>query len=696
MELVEGEDLAQRIARGAIPLDEVLPIAKQIAEALEAAHEQGIIHRDLKPANIKVRPDGTVKVLDFGLAKLVDPVGAGPHTGPSVTQSPTITTPAMTAVGMILGTAAYMSPEQARGKAVDKRADIWAFGVVVFEMLTARRPFDGEEISDVLASVLKTDPNWQALPVDTPRTLEGLLRRCLEKDLRRRLQAIGEARVQIDDLLSGTPDAVRTPALSRVPPLWRRALPWSVAGTAVAGSILMLMLWAPWRASATSRVTRTAIPNSGTMALTINTTDRNLAITPDGTHVVYVGNNGSQLLVRALDALEPVAIARGQLQASFSELRGPFVSPNGQWVGFSGGGGLRKVAITGGPSITLASTDGPSAGATWAPDDTIIFATGNPATGLQRVSAAGGTPEVLTRPDRAQGEADHLWPEMLPGGGAVLFTITSQTGDLDTAQVAVRDLRTGAQKVLLRGGSHGHYVASGHLVYVAGGTLRAIPFDRTRLETHGTAVPVLARLAVTGNGAGDFAMAVDGTLVYVDASAGLLVNARTLVWVTRAGKEEPVAAPPRAYEHPRLSPDGTRLAVWSNDQASDIWIWDLGRATLTPSDARPWPGFVSRMDAGQPADHLQLQPRHRPTQSLVASGRRYRRRRSVDDEQQCPVSQRDHTGWDRSRLQRNDADDGPRSAASCPRRYPSCDATAADEVRRAQRNDLARRTVAGV
>ena len=240
-----------------------------------------------------------------------------------------------------------------------------------------------------------------------------------------------------------------------------------------------------------------------------------------------------------------------------------------------------KVAITGGPSITLASLDGASRGATWAPDDTIIFATSNPATGLQRVSAAGGTPEVLTRPDHAQGEADHLWPEILPGGRAVLFTITSQTGGLDAAQVAVRDLRTGTQKVLLRGGSHGHYVASGHLVYVAAGTLRAIPFDPNRLETHGTAVPVLPRLAVTSTGAGDFAVAADGTLVYVDAPGSLAANARTLVWVDRTGKEEPVAAPPRAYEHPRLSPDGTRVALSSSDQENDIWIWDLGRATLT-------------------------------------------------------------------------------------------------------------------
>jgi len=324
------------------------------------------------------------------------------------------------------------------------------------------------------------------------------------------------------------------------------------------------------------RVTRTTITTSGLAALTISGFDRDVALSPDGTHVVYVGNNGTQLFVRALDSLESVAIASGGV------LRGPFVSPDGEWVGFiDSGRGIRKVAITGGPSITLGGLDGGSGGATWAIDDTIIFATSNPTTGLQRVSAAGGMPEVLTRPDRAQGEADHLWPEILPGGRAVLFTITSQTGGLETALVAARDLRTGMQKVLLRGGSHGHYVASGHLVYVAAGTLRAIPFDPDRLETHGTAVTVLPRLAVTGNGAGDFAVAADGTLVHVDAPGNFAANARTLVWVDRSGKEEPVAAPPRAYEHPRLSPDGTRVALFSGDQENDIWTWDLGRATLT-------------------------------------------------------------------------------------------------------------------
>jgi serine/threonine-protein kinase len=579
MELVEGEDLSQRIARGAIPFDEALPIARQIADALEAAHEQGIIHRDLKPANIKVREDGTVKVLDFGLAKLVEAPGTG-SSAAGLSRSPTITSPAMmTGIGMILGTAAYMSPEQARGKVVDKRADIWAFGCVVFEMLTGQRAFEGELISDVLASVLKTDPNWQALPADVPVGVRRLLRRCLEKDPRRRLQAIGEARVHIEDLLSGAPDITVGRAPSHALPLWQRALPWASTGTLAAGLAATLVLWPPWRpATAAPRVIRTTITTSGPAALAIDRLSRDLAVSPDGTHVVYVGNGSTQLFVRAVDALEPVAIA------STTSLRGPFFSPDGQWVGFLDRvSTLTKVAITGGAPIPIARLDNGARGATWAPDDTIIFATTGQTTGLQRVSAAGGTPEVLTRPDHAQGEVSHFWPEILPGGRAVLFTITSQsqTGGIETAQVAVRDLRTGAQKVLLRGGSHGHYAASGHLVYVAGGTLRAIAFDLNRLETHGTSVPVLQRLATKNSGTADFDVATDGTLVYVDAPGNFAANARTLVWVDRSGSEEPVAAPPRAYMQPRLSPDSTRIAVFSLDQESDLWIWDVRRTRLT-------------------------------------------------------------------------------------------------------------------
>jgi len=569
MELVEGETLAERLHRGPLPLTGALRIAAQMAEALEAAHERGVVHRDLKPANVKITPDESVKVLDFGLAKAME----GEPAAANISASPTLSIMA-TQAGMILGTAAYMSPEQARGFPADQRSDIFSFGCVLYEMLTGHQAFQGETASDVLASVLAREPDLNALPPNLNPRLPELLKRCLEKNPKKRWQAVGDLRAEIETIATAPHAAATTAVATRQEPRWRRltfvGVPALVAGAVIAGGVV----WFATRPVA-ARVTRTAITNTGTAALTISNVEPDLAITPDGTQVVYVGNGGTQLFVRALDALEPVAIASGQL-------RGPFVSPDGQWVGFFDNSFLRKVAITGGPPITLASIDAGSRGATWAPDGTIIFATANPATGLQRVSAAGGgTPETLTRPDGAQGEADHLWPELLPGGGAVLFTITSRMGAVDSAQVAVLDLRTGTQKVLLRGGSRGHYVTSGHLVYGAAGTLRAILFDPNRIETGGTAVPVLPRLAITNTGAGNFAMAADGTLVYVDAPGSLGTNARTLVWVDRTGKEETVAAPPRAYEHPRLSPDGTRVALSSSDQEYDVWILDLARTTLT-------------------------------------------------------------------------------------------------------------------
>jgi Tol biopolymer transport system component/tRNA A-37 threonylcarbamoyl transferase component Bud32 len=574
MELVEGEDLAQRLRRGAIPLDEALSIAKQIAEALEAAHDQGVVHRDLKPANIKVRLDGTVKVLDFGLAKLAHPEATAGHS--DVTASPTITSPArMTGIGVILGTAAYMAPEQAKGGEADKRSDIWAFGCVLYEMLAGRRAFDGEDMTDVLGAVVRLEPNWEAISSDVPQPVRTLLQSCLVKERRQRVAAISTALFVLDKVASlapppGTAAAAPTPRR----PLWRRAAT-PVAAALVACAMAGTGVWFVMR-PAHDRVTRTTIGVSGTSTLAINGGDRDLTITPDGSRVVYVGNQSRQLFVRALDALEPLAVFTGAP-------RGLFVSPDGQWIGFVDNvTTLKKVAVTGGPAVTLATLDGSGPrGAAWGPDDAVIVATNSGATGLQRVDLASGRTTILTRPDRGQGEADHLWPELLPGGRVVLFTIAALTGGPDAGQVAALDLQSGTRTILVRGASHAHYMPSGHLIYAAAGTLWAVAFDVDRLKTRGTPVLAVPDVVTTTTGGVDAVVAGDGTLAYVSGRAGAGWAKRMLLWVDRQGRESPIPAPPRAYSQPRLSPDGTRVAVAAQDQEIDIWVWDLGRIALT-------------------------------------------------------------------------------------------------------------------
>jgi Tol biopolymer transport system component len=570
MELVEGEDLSQRISRGAIPIDEALPIARQIAEALEAAHDHGIIHRDLKPANIKVRPDGTVKVLDFGLAKAIDPITSSPN----VTQSPTITTPAMTQAGMILGTAAYMSPEQARGKPVDKRADIWAFGVVLFEMLTGQRAFKGEEISDVLAAVLRQDMDWGELPAATPTRVRRLLMRCLDRDPRLRLRDIGEARVDIDKAIAGASED--TPVSQTM----TSAAPRERAVVLATATLLVAIAVTAFVTSALTRTTplplqpmRFAFAPPPAQALNVNGIDRDLVLSADGTRIAYVGGADQQLMVRSIDALDAAPV-RGITNA-----RSPFVSPDGRWLGFFANDELRKVAIAGGPAVTLCATEGPPRGASWGPDDTIVFATGNSGTGLFRVAAAGGAPTVLTTPDAAHAEDAHLFPSILPNGRAVLFTIRSSNSGAAT-QVAMRDLTTGHTTTLIREGSQAEYVAPGFLVYAVAGTLRAVRFDPETLAVLSDPVPVVEAVMMHRSGAAEFSVSRTGALVYVHGGPTGGAE-RSLVWVTRQGHEEPLAsAPPRAYTYPRLSPDGTRVALDIRDQQNDIWIWDLARQTL--------------------------------------------------------------------------------------------------------------------
>ena len=484
MELIEGPTLADRIATAAIPVGEALPMAKQIAEALEAAHERGIIHRDLKPANIKVREDGTVKVLDFGLAKALDSTGnSGVASGEAVA-SPTLGAKA-TDASLIVGTAAYMSPEQARGKALDRRADLWAFGCVLYEMLTGRQAFDGESRTAVMAAVGRNEPDWTMLPAGTPATVQTMLRRCLTTDRARRLDSAAAARLEIDDALTtlaaGTP--VRGPSPRRTPLV---ALATG-AGVAVVTAIVTWSLTGP-AAQAPAQASRFAIVTPLAQPLNVSSADRDLALSPDGRHLVYragrTTTSGSFLMLRAIDRLDARPVA------DIANAYGPFFSPDSQWIGFFERGEIKKVAVAGGPIITVGPFTGASLGASWGDDNTIVFATDDTRTGLWRVSADGGTPVVLTTPDPAQLESDHAFPSVLPGARHVLFTIAA-AGRPESAQISVLDMKTGERKTLVRGGNQAEYIddggagQAGHVIFAVAGTLRAIRFDPLRLAVGG-------------------------------------------------------------------------------------------------------------------------------------------------------------------------------------------------------------------
>jgi hypothetical protein len=569
MELVEGEDLSERIACGTMPIDAALPIAKQIADALETAHEQGIIHRDLKPANIKVRANGTVKVLDFGLAKVMDPAG-----GPSANamNSPTITTPAMTQAGVILGTAAYMSPEQARGKAVDKRADIWAFGVVLYEMLTGRRAFEGNDVSITLAAVMTKEPEWDALPASTPEALRRLLIRCLQKDAKARMRDIGEARLQIDELLSSAPafETTRPVTPRRRGTSWPLTMVTAVFAAIVAGIVVWTLR--PPAPSVAGPVARVAVSLPAGVRLA-ELQFPAVALSPDGTQLAFAALKGStrQLYIRSLDNVELKAIAGTE------DATAPFFSPDGQWIGFFAGGKLKKISVAG--SALQALWSAPlGVGGSWAPDNTIYFAP-TAIAGLWKIPAAGGTAQPVTTLDRSKGEVSHRWPQVLPGGTSVLFTVWTGPG-YDEKYFAVQSLETGERHVLLRGGETGRYVSTGHLVYTRGDALMAVPLDLARLKVTGGAPVVLAEMVWTGAQGAHYSVSDSGSLAYVPGDPPRYE--RRLVWVDRKGAVEPLPVPSRAFGSPQLSPDGHRLAVEVWEGTVGIWIYDFARATLTP------------------------------------------------------------------------------------------------------------------
>ena len=546
MELVEGPTLAERIAQGPLELEEALRIARQIAEGLAAAHLRGIVHRDLKPLNVKLTSDGSVKLLDFGLAKMSEPEVASATAFEALAQSPTLTSPAMTAAGVVLGTAAYMAPEQARGQSVDHRADIWAFGCVVYEMLTARRAFGGNSLADVMGAIVHGQPDWPALPPDTPQAIRRLLSRCLHKSVERRLHSAADAILEIDDALN--------PAVSSPPPpargsRWTAAAPWLVAVASIAA--LAIGLWSRPSDAPQAGVAKLAIALPEPL---VDLGRPAIALSPDGRLVGFVAQHESTtaLYLRPVDGFEAALIAGTEGAVSL------FFSPDGEWIGFYAGDRLKKVSTRGGPSITLASfTD--FMGATWGPNGTILAAVASRE--IVAVPDGGGEPRPLV--DRAATDVRRSLPHMLPDGQAFLLTLVGRHEP--QGSVGVRLLDSGEERILISDATHASYF-EGMLVFARSGTLFAVPFDLQELAVTGTPMPVLQGVLFNATfGTTQYAVSQTGQLAYASGSSA---TGRLLSRIDRKGVTQLLDHPRRAYYMPRVSPDGQRLAVTILDEGA--------------------------------------------------------------------------------------------------------------------------------
>jgi Tol biopolymer transport system component len=560
LELVEGQTLAERIKAEPIDVEEALKLGLQIAEALEAAHEKGVIHRDLKPANIKVTPEGKVKVLDFGLAKAFAAEQADLSNSPTLSQTATMQ-------GVILGTAAYMSPEQARGRKVDKRTDIWAFGVVLFEMLTRRSLFSGEDFSSTIARVLEREPDFATLPPNLHPRIRFLLERCLKKEPRNRCHDIADARVDIQEVLADPGGAFNEPVeLASFQKKFQTMMPWLAAAVVLTAVIAGLVGWnlKPTLKSAPPHVARFEHHPAEDQQL-LNTSLPILAVSPDGRQFVYCTSKG--LYLRSLDELE-VRLISGAAEDPIN----PFFSPDGQWVGYSSSvnNKLKKIAISGGTPIALCDV-GTVLGASWDLDSTIVYS--EVGKGIMRVSASGGTPETLIEEEKET----FFHPRLLPDGKSVLFTIGTSEG----YKIAVQSLESRDRKVLFKGDC-AWYLPTGHIIFTLENNIFAIPFQPDALQKAGERVPMIEGVFRSGPMyAPQFAVSISGTLVYIPIATDYQKS--TLVWVDRNGKEESLDAPPDTYRNPQISPDGTRVAFTVNrGSKSDIWIWNFDQETIRP------------------------------------------------------------------------------------------------------------------
>jgi Tol biopolymer transport system component len=567
LELVDGQTLAQMMLRGALPVATALSIAKQIAEALEAAHRAGIVHRDLKPANIKVH-NARVKVLDFGLAKAVhahDPQ-------PDVSQAPTVTGTLDTQAGIILGTAAYMPPEQARGDPVDHQADIWAFGCVLYEMLAGKPAFPGRSVSEVIAAILRGEPDWTALPPAVPPRIRLLLDRCLEKEVDDRYHSIADARVDLEHVLADPAGDVAREAPSTST---RSALRWAAVG-AVIGAIVAALAaraLAP-RIDLPARRFAEVLPQVRRFT---NASHPLVAVSADGSRIAYVADD--RLYERSLDQPNATPIAGTDGRPTT-----PFFSPDGRFIGYwDFAGELRRIAIGGGTPVTIAKVTNVF-GARWQPDDTILYAAED---GIWRVPASGGSPEGLIRIQ--PGERVH-GPQLLPDGETVLFTQRGGSVRWDGAQIVAQSLKTGKRKMIIAG-SDARYLATGHLLYATGAQIMAVRLDLSALEASGGPVPVIeavrrATLVPGSTGTAHYDISRDGVLVYVPGEPEPLIK-RQLVAVDRSGSETPLIAEQRDYWRPRVSPDGSLIAVEVRNERSELhpWIVDLKNATASPLSA---------------------------------------------------------------------------------------------------------------